>query len=80
MSEKISVPLTKNDFILIRAALHQTISSFKYILETGVYPEGFNQEGVSELISMNSELLEKVEIILTLKPVPSHNVGVTNPV
>ena len=80
MSEQISVPVTQEDFILIRASLHHTISSFKHVLETSEYPPGFNEEGVRSLIVMNTELLEKINLILTLKPLPSHNVGVTNPV
>lgn len=80
MSEQISVSVTQEDFILIRTSLHHTISSFKHILETSQYPPGFNEEGVRSLIMMNSQLLEKINTILAMKPVSSYNVGVTNPV
>ena len=50
---------------------------WKHTVETREYPENFDEGKATEIMKMNREVLEKVELILTMKPLPSHNVGVT---
>jgi hypothetical protein len=75
--ERISVHVTQQDFGVIRASLIHSYEFWKHVVETGEYPENFDEGKAKELILMNQEVLEKVEMILTMKPIPSHNVGVT---
>jgi len=75
--ERISVRVTQQDFGVIRASLIHSYEFWKHVVETGEYPENFDEGKAKELILMNQEVLEKVEMILTMKPIPSHNVGVT---
>jgi hypothetical protein len=47
------------------------------VVETGEYPENFDEGKAKELILMNQEVLHKIQTILSMKPIPSPNVGVT---
>ncbi len=75
--ETISVPITQQDFGVIRASLIHSYEFWKHVVETGEYPETFDEGRAKELILMNQEVLEKINLILTMKPISSHNVGVT---
>ena len=75
--ETISVPITQQDFGVIRASLIHSYEFWKHVVETGEYPETFDECKARELILMNQEVLEKINLILTMKPISSHNVGVT---
>ena len=77
MSENVSVPVTQQDFMVIRASLHHSISFWDHVIGTGEYPEGFDEGKGREILQMSRDVMEKVEMILTMKPLPSHNVGVT---
>ena len=74
--ERISIRVTQQDFGVIRASLQQAISFWEHMVATGQYPENFNEDGAREIVKMNQEVLEKVEMILAMNPLPSHNVGV----
>ena len=75
--ETISVPITQQDFGVIRASLIHSYEFWKHVVETGEYPETFDEGRAKELILMNQEVLEKINLIITMKPISSHNVGVT---
>ena len=75
--ETFSVHVTQQDFGVIRASLIHSYEFWKHVVETGEYPENFDEGKARELILMNQEVLEKVNKILTLRPLNSHNVGVT---
>lgn len=75
--EIFSVAITQQDFMVIRASLHHTVSFWAHVLETGEFPEGFDGEKGREILQMSEEVLEKVNLVLTMKPVNSPNVGVT---
>lgn len=74
--EVFSVPITQHDFGVIRASLQQSIRFWNHLVETGQYPNNFDEGMAKEIAKMSREVLEKVELILTMKPIPSHNVGV----
>ena len=76
--KNISVPVTQEDFGVIRASLLQSIRFWNHLVETGEYPENFDEGRAREIVKMSQDVLEKVELILTMKPIPSHNVGVTH--
>ena len=75
--ETISVHVTQQDFGVIRASLIHSYEFWKHVVETGEYPKTFDEGKARELILMNQEVLEKINLILTMKPISSHNVGVT---
>ncbi len=76
--ETVSVPVTQQDFMVIRASLHHSISFWGHALETGEYPENFDEGKAKEILQMSQEVMEKVNKILTLRPLNSHNVGVSH--
>ena len=83
MSEQISVPVTQEDLKVIFACCLNTHNLFKLALENDHLKTQVGNLTDEELVRwLNSieGVMEKVEMILTLKPIPSHNVGVTNPV
>jgi hypothetical protein len=75
--ETFSVHVTQQDYGVIRASLIHSYEFWKHVVETGEYPEYFDEGKAKELILMNQEVLEKINLILTMKPISSHNVGVT---
>ena len=77
-SETVSVPVTQQDFMVIRASLHHSISFWGHALETGEYPENFDEGKAREIITMSQEVMHKIQAILSMKPLPSHNVGVSH--
>ena len=76
--ETVSAPVTQQDFMVIRASLHHTISFWGHALETGEYPENFDEGKAREILTMSRDVIEKVNMILTMKPISSPNVGVTH--
>jgi hypothetical protein len=75
--ETFSVHVTQQDFGVIRASLIHSYEFWKHVVETGEYPENFDEGKAKELILMNQEVLHKIQTILSMKPIPSPNVGVT---
>jgi len=76
--ETVSVPVTQQDFMVIRASLHHSISFWGHALETGEYPENFDEGKAREILTMSQDVMEKIQAILSMKPLPSHNVGVSH--
>lgn len=76
--ETVSVPVTQQDFMVIRASLHHSISFWGHVLETKEYPENFDEGKAREILTMSQDVMEKVNMILTMKPIPSPNVGVSH--
>ena len=76
--ETVSVPVTQQDFMVIRASLHHSISFWGHALETGEYPENFDEGKAKEILQMSQEVMHKIQAILSMNPLPSHNVGVTH--
>jgi hypothetical protein len=76
--ETFSVHVTQQDFGVIRASLIHSYEFWKHVVETGEYPENFDEGKARELILMNQEVLHKIQTILSMKPIPSPNVGVSH--
>ena len=76
--EVFSVKISQQDFGVIRASLIHSYEFWKHTVETGEYPENFDEGKATEIMKMSREVLEKVELVLTMRPIPSHNVGVTH--
>ena len=64
-----SVHVTQQDFGVIRASLMHSYEFWKHVVETGEYPENFDEGRAKELILMNQEVLEKINLILTMRPI-----------
>ena len=75
--EVFSVKISQQDFGVIRASLIHSYEFWKHVVEIGEYPENFDEGKATEIMKMSREVLEKVEMILTMKPIPSPNVGVS---
>ena len=67
--ETFSVHVTQQDFGVIRASLMNSYEFWKHVVETGEYPENFDEGRAKELILMNQEVLEKINLILTMRPI-----------
>ena len=67
--ETFSVHVTQQDFGVIRASLMHSYEFWKHVVETGEYPENFDEGRAKELILMNQEVLEKINLILTMRPI-----------
>ena len=65
--ETFSVHVTQQDFGVIRASLMHSYEFWKHVVETGDYPETFDEGKAKELILMNREVLEKIDKILSMK-------------
>lgn len=76
-NKPFSVAVTQADFGVIRASLIHSVEFWKHTILTGDYPEKFDEGKAKELVKINQSVLEKVETILTMTPIPSSNVGVT---
>ena len=67
--ETFSVHVTQQDFGVIRASLMHSYEFWQHTVETGEYPENFDEGRAKELILMNQEVLEKINLILTMRPI-----------
>ena len=65
--EIFSVHVTQQDFGVIRASLMHSYEFWQHTIETGDYPETFDEGKAKELILMNREVLEKIDKILSMK-------------
>ena len=65
--ETFWVHVTQQDFGVIRASLMHSYEFWQHTVETGDYPETFDEGKAKELILMNREVLEKIDKILSMK-------------
>lgn len=65
--ETFWVHVTQQDFGVIRASLMHSYEFWQHTVETGDYPETFDEGRAKELILMNREVLEKIDKILSMK-------------